>query len=239
MMTSSNGNIFHVIGHLCGVFTGHRWSPAQRPVTQSFGVFFDMCLNKRLSKQSWCWWFETPSPPWWRHNNEWWRYNMEKLFILLFICSNFLHKGQVTRYFDVWFVVSLYKLFNIQWSGQLFETPWRSCDVHVIKCQQCIMSSHYSDVIMSAVASQITSLTIVYSGTDQRKHQSSASLTFARGITGDRWICRTNGQLCQMFPFDDVIMYRKATWAKISYHIIPYHIYQILSTYCSIHIIAP
>ena len=107
---------------------------------------------------------------------------METLFILLFICSNFLHKGQVTRYFDVWFVVSLYKLFNIQWSGRLFETPWRSCDVHVIKCQQCLMTFHYCDVIMSAVASQITSLTIVYSDTDQRKHQSSASLTFARGI---------------------------------------------------------
>ena len=28
MMTSSNGNIFHVIGHLCGEFTGHRWIPS-------------------------------------------------------------------------------------------------------------------------------------------------------------------------------------------------------------------
>ena len=33
--------------------------PAQRPVTQSFDVFFDLCLNKWLSKQSWGWWFET------------------------------------------------------------------------------------------------------------------------------------------------------------------------------------
>ena len=31
MMTSSNGNIFSVTGHLCGEFTGHRWIPAQRP----------------------------------------------------------------------------------------------------------------------------------------------------------------------------------------------------------------
>ena len=31
--------------------------PAQRPVTQSFDVFFDLCLNKRLGKQSWSWWF--------------------------------------------------------------------------------------------------------------------------------------------------------------------------------------
>ena len=44
--------------------------PAQRPVTRSFDVFFDLCLNKRLSKQSWGWWFETLSHPLWRHRNE-------------------------------------------------------------------------------------------------------------------------------------------------------------------------
>ena len=43
--------------------------PAQRPVTRSFDVFFDLRLNKRLSKQSWGWWFETPSCPLWRHCN--------------------------------------------------------------------------------------------------------------------------------------------------------------------------
>ena len=47
-----------------------RWQfPAQRPVTRSFDVFFDLRLNKRLSKQPWGWWFETPSHPWWRHCN--------------------------------------------------------------------------------------------------------------------------------------------------------------------------
>ena len=57
---------------------------------------------------------------------------------------------------------------------------------------------HYIDVIMTTMASQITSLTvvylIVYSGADQRKHHSSASLAFVRGIHRDRWIPRTNGQ---------------------------------------------
>ena len=42
--------------------------PAQKPVTRSY-VFFDLRLNKRLSKQSWGWWFETPSPPLWLHCN--------------------------------------------------------------------------------------------------------------------------------------------------------------------------
>ena len=44
--------------------------PAQRPVTWSFDVFFDLHLNKRLSKQSWGWWFETLSCPLWLHCNE-------------------------------------------------------------------------------------------------------------------------------------------------------------------------
>ena len=43
--------------------------PSQRPVTRSFDVFFDVCRNKRLSKQSWGWWFEAPSRSLWRHCN--------------------------------------------------------------------------------------------------------------------------------------------------------------------------
>ena len=41
--------------------------PSQRPVTRSFDVFFDLRLNKQLSKQWRGWWFETPWRPWWRH----------------------------------------------------------------------------------------------------------------------------------------------------------------------------
>ena len=69
MMTSSNGNIFRVTGPLCGEFTGPGEFPAQWSVTRSLDVFFDLRLNKRLSKQSWDWWFETPSwSLWWQCN---------------------------------------------------------------------------------------------------------------------------------------------------------------------------
>ena len=58
---------------------------------------------------------------------------------------------------------------------------------------------HYNDVIMTTMASQTTSLKVVYStvysDADQRKHQSSASLAFVWGIHRDRWIPRTKGQL--------------------------------------------
>ena len=70
MMTSSNGNIFRVTGPLCGEFTGPGEFPTQGPMTRSFDVFFDLRLNKRLSKQPWCWWFETPSWSLWRHCND-------------------------------------------------------------------------------------------------------------------------------------------------------------------------
>ena len=69
---------------------------------------------------------------------------------------------------------------------------------------------HYNDVIMSAMASQITSLTIVnstvYSGTDQRKHQSSASMAFVWGIhwwpvnSPHKWPVTR-----KMLPFDDIM----------------------------------
>ena len=44
--------------------------PAQRPMTRSFDVFFYLRLNKRLIKQSWGWWFETPSRALYRHFND-------------------------------------------------------------------------------------------------------------------------------------------------------------------------
>ena len=44
--------------------------PPQRLLARSFDVFFDLRLNKRLSKQEWGWWVETASRPLWRHYNE-------------------------------------------------------------------------------------------------------------------------------------------------------------------------
>ena len=80
---------------------------------------------------------------------------------------------------------------------------------------------HYSDVIMTTIVSQITSLTIVYStvysGADQSKHQSSASLAFVRGIhrgpvnSPHKWPVTR-----KMFPFDDVIMFLQYLFAHNS-----------------------
>ena len=121
----------------------------------------------------------------------------------------------------------------VLWQPFVFnETTMRYCD-NTIDCLQSIRNRHsiacplwcllwvhhlcvilrwrhYGDAIMGAIASQITSLTVVYStvysDADQRKHQSSASLAFVRGIhrgpvnSPHKWPVTR-----KMFPFDDVI----------------------------------
>ena len=74
-----------------------------------------------------------------------------------------------------------------------------------------LIMRHHSDVVMSAMASQITGVSIVYStvcsGADQRKQQSSASLDTVRGIP--RWPVNSphkGSVTLKMFPFDDIIM---------------------------------
>ena len=92
--------------------------------------------------------------------------------------------------------ITLSGWYTITWYLMLMPLSW---------CQ------HYSDVIMGPMGSQITSLTIVYwtvySGADQRKHQSSSSLAFVRGI--HRWPVNFPHKwpvTRKMFPFDHVIM---------------------------------
>ena len=82
--------------------------------------------------------------------------------------------------------------------------------------------THYNHVTMTAMASQITSVSSVCStvgsGVDQNKHQSSSSLAFVRGI--HRWPVnspRKRPVTRKMFPFDDVIMYTRKTGAGILY----------------------
>ena len=85
------------------------------------------------------------------------------------------------------------------------------CSVFIAERRDIARKSHYNDVIKSAMASKITSLTIVYSrvnsGTEKRKHQIFASLAFVRGIHWAPLNSTHKGPVTpKMFPFDDVIM---------------------------------
>ena len=95
-------------------------------------------------------------------------------------------------------------------------STWGICPIYTVVKQtyrsSLVPVSHYGDVIMGEIAFQITILAIVYStvysDADQRKHQSSASLAFVRGIhrglvnSPHKWPVSR-----KMFPFDDVIMH--------------------------------
>ena len=91
--------------------------------------------------------------------------------------------------------ILLWGLVNIPWSPMAPASLRRQG----ISTKVSTISDHYADVIMTKMASQITSLTVVYStvysDADQIKHQRSASLAFVWGIHRDRWIPRTKGQL--------------------------------------------
>ena len=69
MMMSSNGSIFRVTGALCGEFTGHRWIPLTKASDAELWCFLWPVRWWMLSKQSWGWWFETPSSSLWPHCN--------------------------------------------------------------------------------------------------------------------------------------------------------------------------
>ena len=110
--------------------------------------------------------------------------------------------------FDSWVKCASHRHKTNCWGKQLFRpsNPMKSV-IHWSR----VTHMHYGDVIMSAMASQITSITSVYSnvysGADQRKHQSSALLAFVRGI--HRWSVNSphKGPVTRkMFPFDDVIL---------------------------------
>ena len=101
------------------------------------------------------------------------------------------------------------------------ETYLRMANIpYQVRVDILSLLEHYCDVKMGAMASQITSLTIVYSavysGADQRKYQSSASLAFVRGI--HRWPVNSPHKrpaTRKMFPFDDVIIWDRNTTVSL------------------------
>ena len=174
--------------------------PTQSPVTRSFDVFLDLRPNKRSSKQWWGWWFETLSRPLWRHRN-----GNETVSSL---ASSIHYWAQR----DLFHIISWLAMTQFLTYTSLSAEHWsRPGDVYIYIYIYIYMYVHYNDVIMGAIASQIISLTIVYStvysDADQGKHQSSASLAFVRKI--HRWTVNSPHKwpvTRKMFPFDDVIM---------------------------------
>ena len=139
-----------------------------------------------------------------------------QVYIYIYIYMYIIFPIRKARYFNI---ISINIIINtpstlvLGWSGFFLKLTQISKSV-LLSVQEVslgMMGFHYDDVTMSGMASQITSLRIVYStvypGPDQRKHQSPASLAFVREIHRGpvnfphKWPVTR-----KMFPFDDVIM---------------------------------
>ena len=109
IMTLSNGNIFRVTGHLYGEFM----------------VYFDLRPNKRLNKQSWGWWFETPLHSWWRHRNVQGESNGRESRMYPFVCSANSH------HYCNGFILGLVVIFIGSTSMQLMSVAFVSKTIQV------------------------------------------------------------------------------------------------------------
>ena len=118
------------------------------------------------------------------------------------------HKERVMRTFDFWQWDLTGCRTSSRFAGDMrlysYEVHWFSFWYNLHHWL------HYNDVIMSSMASQITGVSIgcsnICSGGDQRKHQSSASMAFVRGIHLWPRNSSTKGSVTRkMFPFDDIM----------------------------------
>ena len=107
--------------------------PAQRPATRSFDVFFDLRLNKWLSKQWWGWLFETLSHPLWRHRNCSVRYRTGSTLARVMAC----YLTAPSRYLSqCWLIIS--KVLWHSYEGIIIR---RSGDTNQLnKIENCILS---------------------------------------------------------------------------------------------------
>ena len=128
MMTSSNGTFSALLAICAGNSPVTGEFSAQRPVTRSFDVFFDLRLNKRLRKQSWGWCFETLSRPLWRHCVIISFIIAQVLLILVLFSAKCLLLIVIFASRTVWAFVFLVQFVPVSY---IFEYPHRQCTCQV------------------------------------------------------------------------------------------------------------
>ena len=121
---------------------------AQRPVTRSFDVFVDLCLNERLSKQSWGWWFETPSRQLWRHCNDDCHSANEATLETM---SEYLQHKQVISWPKQKQQNQEHILWDILYDGDkpYYHRPDYICDVNVLLCTRLPTLTFSSRIIIT------------------------------------------------------------------------------------------
>ena len=192
--------------------------PAQRPVMWSFDISFDLRLNKRLSKQSWDWWSETPSPPFWRHchaNDRWWipmdfSFHDWKMFMIqwqavvsvMSWCDTVLYSITINTLPIYWCKLVDLIMDNIQWYCQIpIRSAPQECMIHSLQWRHNgpygISNHQPHDCLLNSLF-----------WCRSKEHQSTAPLAFVWGIHWWPVNSLHKGPATRnMFPFDDIIMW--------------------------------
>ena len=119
-MTSSNEKHFpRYWPFVRGIHRSLVMFPTQRPVTRSFDVYFDLRPNKRLSKHSWGWWFETLSCSLWRHRN-----GVKCRYVVPKRCPTHLFESNIHFKNPTWFMCNVH---NYTYNGvrELQHIPFK------------------------------------------------------------------------------------------------------------------
>ena len=188
----ADGHIVHIGSWKKGVwlvkiqqnreFTGHLWIPrTQRPVTRSVAVFFYLRLNKRLSKHSWGWWFETHLRSLWRHSSVYWiSYNY------MIDCNI---EYQLTK--DCWCKPCYYKYINMEIKPISLKS--NNHTINLVKYVSLQWRHNGRDGVSNIPVSLW--FTQPFIGEQIKENiKAPRHLPLCGEFTGDRWIPRTKGQ---------------------------------------------
>ena len=122
--------------------------PAHKPVTRSFDVFFDLCPDEQLSKESWGWWSEMPSCPLWRHSNVWiysgtagYCFLVILLWSLMMCANNQVHYGLMVIFVCLHITLPHYHHYaDISEGIEFLKCLWDTF------CQMCLRLSQFSQL---------------------------------------------------------------------------------------------
>ena len=125
MMTSSDGNIPALLAICAGIHRPPVNSPHKGQWRGALMFSFNLCLNKRLSKQSRGWWFEAPSCPLWRHCNEICCYDLNDHNRIVTIASSYMLLPKCCYDLKTWHYVKLLCYFTSTYWKQMIRNKSR------------------------------------------------------------------------------------------------------------------
>ena len=183
---------------------------AQRPVTRSFDVFFDLHLHERLRKQSWGWWFETLPRPLCRHSNVTVTSQANTLaskktsqIHILTLCGwdptvpdgfSSQRANNTESFCELkYHQLGIFTGATSTQSWSVVSTVWFTKSYIHCNRDMLLHVSHYSNVIMSEMASQIISRTSIYSTVYSGRSTKTSKLR----VTG---LCAGNLPVTGEFP---------------------------------------